>query len=214
MTAGLAFATLPFGLALGLGAALAKDSRSAMLRHLGDAYSTIFRGLPEILTLILIYYGPPILFQNLSELTGLLVAVEIPPFPAAVTALALVFGAYSSEVFLSAMRAVDRGQTEAARSLGMGSRLVFVQVMAPQMLRIALPGLGNNWLVLLKDTSLVSVIALDDLLRKTSIAVESTRQPFKFYAVACLLYLALTAVSTVVLAKGERASRAGWKSMT
>ncbi len=211
MTAGLALATLPFGLVFGLAAALAKDSKQAWYRWIGEAYTTVFRGLPELLTLLLIYYGSQILTQNLADWSGLPIAVNISPFTAGVAALSLVFGAYSSEVLLSALRGVDRGQIDAARSFGMSPALVFRRVTAPQMIRIALPGLGNNWLVLLKDTSLVSVIALNDLLRMTSVAVESTRRPFEFYAAACLIYLAMTAVSTLAIARAERAARRGWK---
>jgi polar amino acid transport system permease protein len=204
MTLGLALATLPFGLALGLAAALAKDSKSAILRAFGEAYTTVFRGLPELLTLLLIYYGAQILFQNMG------LSVNISPFAAGLIALSLVFGAYSSEVLLAALRGVERGQIEAARSFGMNPAVVFRRITAPQMLRLALPGLGNNWLVLLKDTSLVSVIALDDLLRMSFIAAQSTRQPFEFYAVACAIYLAMTAISTLLIARAERAAAKGW----
>ncbi len=212
MTIGIALTTLPFGLGLGLGAALAKDSRFPWLRGAGEAYTTVFRGLPELLTLLLIYYGSQILTQHLADTTGLPVAVNISPFTAGVIGLSLVFGAYSSEVLLAALRGVERGQIDAARSFGMSPGLVFRRVTAPQMIRIALPGLGNNWLVLLKDTSLVSVIALNDLLRMTSVAVERTRRPFEFYAVACALYLLMTAVSTLLIARAEKAARRGWRS--
>jgi polar amino acid transport system permease protein len=206
MTIGLALATLPFGLALGLAAALAKDSSSAILRACGEAYTTVFRGLPELATLLLIYDGVPVLIRN----AGL--TINISPFAAGLIALSLVFGAYSSEVLLAALRGIERGQIEAARSFGMSPALTFKRVRAPQMLRLALPGLGNNWLVLLKDTSLVSIISLDDLLRKSFIAAQSTRQPFEFYAVACALYLAMTAVSTLLIARAERVAAKGWRA--
>jgi polar amino acid transport system permease protein len=211
MTVGLALATLPPGLALGLASALAKDSNSRWLSAAGEAYTTIFRGLPELLTLLLIYYGSQILSQDLANASGLPLTVNLSPFMAGVIALSLVSGAYMSEVLLAALRGVERGQIEAAKSFGMSPSLVFRRVTAPQMLRIALPGLGNNWLVLLKDTSLVSSIALNDLLRMTSVAVERTRQPFQFYAAACAIYLLMTAVSTLVLARAEQASRRGWR---
>ncbi len=211
MTAGLALATLPFGLAFGLAAALAKDSHSPWLRGAGETYTTVFRGLPELLTLLLIYYGSQILTQNLADALGLPISVNVSPFVAGVIALSLVFGAYASEVLLAALRGVERGQIEAARSFGMPPRMVFWRIAAPQAIRIALPGLGNNWLTLLKDTSLVSVIALSDLLRVTSVAVERTRQPFVFYAAACAVYLVMTAVSTLALARAERAAQRGWR---
>jgi polar amino acid transport system permease protein len=211
MTVGLALTTLPLGLAIGLGAALAKDSKSAWLQGAGEAYTTVFRGLPELLTLLLIYYGSQIFSQNLANASGLPIAINLSPFIAGVIALALVFGAYSSEVLLAALRGVERGQIEAAKSFGMSPGLAFRRVTAPQMLRIALPGLGNNWLVLLKDTSLVSVIALNDLLRMTSVAVERTHKPFEFYAAACAIYLLMTALSTLAIARAERAARRGWR---
>ena len=211
MTVGLALTTLPFGLVFGLLAALAKDSKRAWLRGLGETYTTLFRALPELLTLLLIYYGAQILSQNLAAATGLPIDLNLSPFWAGVVALSLVFGAYSSEVLLAALHGIDRGQIEAAKSFGMPPRLAFRRVIAPQMLRMALPGLGNNWLSLLKDTSLVSVIALNDLLRMSSVAVERTRRPFEFYAAACVLYLLMTALSTLILARAEKAAGRGWK---
>jgi len=211
MTVGLALATLPVGLCIGLAVALAKNGNSAWLRALGEAYTTIFRGVPELLTLFVIYYGAQTLMQKAGELSGLPLDIDVPPFAAGVIALGLVFGAYSSEVLLAALRGIERGQIEAGRSFGMPPFLLFWRITAPQMLRIALPGLGNNWLVLLKDTSLVSVIALEDLLRKTQVAIGSTKQPFRFFVVACVIYLAMTAVSTVLLARAEKASARGWR---
>ena len=211
VTIALALTALPFGLVFGLAAALAKNSGRAWQRGLGEAYTTIFRGLPELLTLLLIYYGSQILTQDLAAASGLPIEVNLSPFWAGVIALSLVFGAYSSEVLLAALRGVERGQIEAARSFGMSPALVFRRIEAPQMIRMALPGLGNNWLSLLKDTSLVSVIALNDLLRMASVAVERTRRPFEFYAAACAIYLLMTAVSTLAIARAEKIAGRGWK---
>jgi polar amino acid transport system permease protein len=211
LTIGLACATLPVGLALGLGVALAKDARSPALRAFGEAYTTIFRGIPELLTLLLIYYGTQIGLDSAAAATGLPLSFSIPPFAAGMIALGLVFGAYSSEVMLAALRGVEKGQIEAAASFGMSEAKVFRRVTLPQMARLALPGLGNNWLVLLKDTSLVSTIALGDLLRETTVAVDSTKQPFTFYAVACALYLVMTAASSLALAWAERRAGRGWR---
>jgi polar amino acid transport system permease protein len=210
LTLALALATLPVGLAVGLTVALAKDSRSRVARAIGEAYTTVFRGIPELLTLLLIYYGTQIGIDSLAQATGLPLRFPIPPFAAGVLALGLVFGAYSSEVMLAALRGIERGQIEAAACFGMSERTVFLRVTLPQMLRLALPGLGNNWLVMLKDTSLVSTIALSDLLRQTTVAVDKTKLPFEFYAAACLIYLAMTALSTLVLAIAERRTGRGW----
>jgi polar amino acid transport system permease protein len=208
VTIELALATLPVGLAIGLAAALAKNSSSAILRAAGNVYTTVFRGLPELLTLFIVYYGGQML---LTKLAGMMVegaTVEVNQFAAGVTALGLVLGAFSSEVFYAAIRAVPRGQTEAANALGLAKWQAFRLVVFPQLWRVALPGLSNNWLVLLKDTSLVSVIAITDLMRQTSIAVGVTKQPFFFYLVACLIYLVFSMLSSAVFSRAEaRASR-------
>jgi polar amino acid transport system permease protein len=208
VTIELAVATLPVGLAIGLAAALAKNSNSAILRAAGNVYTTVFRGLPELLTLFIVYYGGQML---LTKLAGMMVegaTVEVNQFVAGVTALGLVLGAFSSEVFYAAIRAVPRGQTEAANALGLAKWQAFRLVVFPQLWRVALPGLSNNWLVLLKDTSLVSVIAITDLMRQTSIAVGVTKQPFFFYLIACLIYLVFSMLSSVVFSRAEaRASR-------
>jgi polar amino acid transport system permease protein len=208
VTIELAVATLPVGLAIGLAAALAKNSNSAILRAAGNVYTTVFRGLPELLTLFIVYYGGQMLLTKLAGMMFEGATVEVNQFVAGVTALGLVLGAFSSEVFYAAIRAVPRGQTEAANALGLAKWQAFRLVVFPQLWRVALPGLSNNWLVLLKDTSLVSVIAITDLMRQTSIAVGVTKQPFFFYLIACLIYLVFSMLSSVVFSRAEaRASR-------
>ncbi len=213
LTIMLALVTLPFGLGLGLAVALARNATVSWLRIMGEAFTTIFRGLPELLTLLLIYYGAQILSEGAATRLGLSVGLSLPPFAAGVIALSLVFAAYSSEAFLAAIRALDRGQSGAAKSLGMTKPQMFRFVMLPQMMRLALPALANNWLTLLKDTSLVSVISLNELLRTTSVAADSTRQPFVFYAVACALYLVMTAASGIVLRRVQKAVNSGWERL-
>lgn len=205
----LALVTLPFGLFLGLGVALAKDSSRPWLVFFGNIYTTVFRGLPELLTLFIIYYGGQILLQNIVGFFAPNFYVEVNGFVAGVCALGLVFSAYASEVFVAALRAVSRGQTEAARALGISNIKTLWLVTLPQVWRYALPGLGNLWLVLLKDTALVSVIALNDLLRNTKIAVGNTKEPFFFYLVACLIYLILSIISSILLARLEAAAQKG-----
>lgn len=203
LTLRLALATLPFGLALGLAVALMRDSGNWLLRVPGDVFSTIFRGLPELLTLLLVYFGGQML---LARIFG---EVEVSAFLSGLVALGLVFAAYASEVFLGAFRGIGRGQYEAGYALGLRRATVFRLVILPQLIRLALPGLANLWLVLLKETSLVSVIALNDLLRQTSVAVRATKEPFLFYLVACLIYLLMSAVSSVGIAGIERWSQRG-----
>ncbi|MDH3742168.1 MAG: ABC transporter permease [Hyphomicrobiales bacterium] len=191
----LAISTLPFGLALGLLVALAKNSNERSLVLAANVYTTIFRGLPELLTLFIVYYGGQIALQKLVGLFSD-VYVEVNGFVAGMIALGLVFSAFSSETFLSAFRGIPKGQPEAAKALGLSSFQRFRLVVLPQLVRLALPGLSNLWLVLLKETSLVSIIALDDLIRKTHLAVGNTKEPLLFYSVACGIYLAIALISS------------------
>ncbi|ODT14173.1 MAG: ABC transporter permease [Kaistia sp. SCN 65-12] len=208
LTIRLALATLPFGLALGLLMALAKRSKNRWWRAFGNAYTTIFRGLPELLTIFIVYFGGQIVLQKLVSLFSD-TPVEINGFVAGMVALGVVFSAYASEVFLGAFNNITRGQYEAAYSLGLRPWATLRLVIVPQLVRLALPGLANLWLILLKDTALVSVIALEDLLRKTQIAVRVTKEPFLFFGVACLIYLALSMVSSIGIVAIERWANRG-----
>lgn len=211
LTIELALVTLPVGIAIGLAVAVAKDSHSRALRALGDLYTTVFRGLPELLTLFIVYYGGQMLLTRLAGYVVEGAHIEVNQFVAGVVALGLVLGAFSSEVLLAAIRAVPKGQKEAASALGLSGWSTFRLVTFPQLWRVALPGLSNNWMVLLKDTSLVSVIAITDLMRQTSIAVGVTKQPFFFYLVACLIYLVFSGLSSVVFTALENRASRGFK---
>ncbi len=204
LTIRLAVATLPFGLLLGLLVALAKRSHIRALRVVGNAYTTVFRGLPELLTIFIVYFGGQILLQRIVEFVSPGSSVEVSGFVSGMIALGVVFSAYSSEVFLGAFRGISRGQWEASRSLGLRPLATMRLVILPQLVRLALPGLANLWLILLKDTSLVSVIAIDDLLRVTGIAVRVTKQPFFFFGIACLLYLVMSMISSIGITAIER----------
>jgi polar amino acid transport system permease protein len=209
VTVSLAVATLPVGLGLGLVVALAKRSSAWPLRLIGNAYTTVFRGLPELLTLFIIYYGVQIGIQALVEaLFEDADPIEINTFVAGMVALGVVFSAYASEVFLSAFKGITQGQIEAARALGLGRGATFRLIILPQLVRYALPGIANLWLVLLKDTSLVSAIGLSDILRNTQIAVGVTKQPLVFFGLACLIYLVLAIISSfgvnAIEARAER----------
>lgn len=208
LTIRLALATLPLGLALGFLVALAKRSRSTLLRAGAESFTTVFRGLPELLTLFIVFYGGQFLLQSL---TGLFsdTPVRANSFVAGMIALGCVFGAYASEVFAAAFNGIPKGQWEGAAAIGLHRFQTMRLVIFPQLMRLALPGLANLWLLLLKDTALVSVIALDDLLRMTANAVGHTRQPFFFYLVACLIYLAFSIVSSFGIAAIERWSERG-----
>jgi len=204
VTVSLALATLPLGLAAGFFVALGKQSEEPSLRLASNVYTTLFRGLPELLTLFLVYYGAQIGLQQLIVLFGGSSGIEINSFVAGMVALGVVFSSYASETFLSAFRAIPRGQYEGGYAIGLSKWQTMRLVILPQLVRIALPGLSNLWLILLKDTSLVSVIGLADIIRQTGIAARVTREAFLFFGVACLLYLALAILSSFAFAAIER----------
>ena len=213
LTIRLALATLPFGLLLGFLIALARRCDLAVLRMFGNAYSTVFRGLPELLTIFIVYFGGQSLLRTIVEFFGDGNGVEVNGFLAGVIALGVVFSAYASEVFLGAFGNIQKGQYEAAQSLGLKRIATLRLIVLPQLIRLALPGLANLWLALLKDTSLVSVIAIDDLLRMTGIAVRVTKEPFFFFGIACLLYLAMSIVSSFGINAIERWSNRGMRRL-
>lgn len=207
VTTTLAVATLPLGLVVGFFIALGKQSREPSLTLAANIYTTLFRGLPELLTLFLVFYGLQIGVQRISAALGLGLTIEINAFIAGMIALGLVFSAYCSEVLLSAFKAIPAGQYEAGEALGLHRGRVMWLIILPQLVRLALPGLGNLWMILLKETSLVSVIGLSDIIRQTGIAARVTKEAFLFFGLACLLYLVLALASSVALAWIERWSR-------
>lgn len=194
VTISIALATLPFGLALGLAVALAKRSENRILRSIGTVFTTVFRGIPELLTLYIIYFGFQLVLQEVWSALGF-DRLEISPFLAGMVALGIVLAAFSAEVWVGALNAVPKGQREAAAALGLHKGLTFRLVVLPQVLRVALPGLGNNWMVLLKETSLVSVITLQDLMFIATRANVVTKEPFLFFGVAMLIYLLFSGIS-------------------
>ena len=204
VTVSLALATLPFGLLVGFVVALGKQSEEPSLRLASNIYTTIFRGLPELLTLFLVYFGVQIGAQQLLALFGYTGGVTINSFVAGMIALGVVFSSYASEVFLSAFRAIPRGQYEGGYAIGLSYGKTMRLVILPQLVRIALPGLSNLWLILVKDTALVSVVGLSDILRQTSIAARVSKEAFLFFGLACLIYLALAIISSFGIARIER----------
>ena len=209
MTVALALTACAVGLVLGLLGATAKLSPFWFARGVAEGYTTITRGLPELLVVLIIYFGSSGLLTAAAGWFGHEGFVELGPFTAGTIALGLTFGAYATEVFRGAILAIPRGQIEAATAIGMSGWLTFRRILLPQVWRVALPGLGNLFLVLLKDTSLVSVIGLQELMREAQIAVGFTREPFTFYLAAAVLYLIMTAVSMAGIAWAEQLSRRG-----
>ena len=214
ITLSLAAVTLPLGLALGLAVAAASVSSSKAARWGALGFTTVIRGLPELLSLFLIYNGVGMLINNtLKWLNPEADFFELSPFVAGVIALGLVFAGYAAEVLRGAWQALDRGQSEAGLSIGMSKLQVFFHIERPQILRLALPGLGNLWINLIKDTALVSVIALSDLMRMANIAVGSTKKPFLFFLTVCLMYWVICIGCEFCIAKMERRANRGIRTL-
>ncbi|KPW39068.1 Amino acid ABC transporter permease [Pseudomonas coronafaciens pv. atropurpurea] len=214
LTVQLALAALCLGLILGLLGALAKTSPYASLRWLGGTYSTLVRGVPELLWVLLIYFGTVNGMRALGELFGI-PDLALNAFAAGVIALGICFGAYATEVFRGAILAIPKGHREAGLALGMSRSRILFKLVLPQMWRIALPGLGNLFMILMKDTALVSVIGLEEIMRHAQIAVGFTREAFTFYMVAAVMYLCLTVLAmTGMYFLEKRAGRGFLRSAT
>lgn len=209
ITISIALATLPFGLALGLVIALWARSDAIVLRAVATVYTTVFRGVPELLTLYIIYFGVQILLQEAWRWLGLPGSFSMPPFVAGMVALGVVLSAFSSEVWVGALNAIPKGQREAAAALGLTKVQAFRLVVLPQLIRVALPGLGNNWMVLLKETSLVSVITLPDIMFITTRANVATKEPFLFFGAAMAIYLVFSLISAWGIGRMEARSNRG-----
>ncbi len=204
ITVSLALATLPIGLAIGFLVALAKQSAEPSLRLAGNVYTTIFRGLPELLTLFLVYFGGQIGLQKLFQLFDPNATVDVSAFVSGMIALGVVFSSYASEVFMSAFKAIPKGQYEGGHAVGLTSWQTMRLVVLPQLIRIALPGLANLWLILLKDTALVSAIGLTDILWQAGVAARVTKHAFLFFGFATLVYLVLSIISSFGINAIER----------
>jgi len=185
---------------LGAGAKLSGDP---VAMAYGNVYTSIVRGIPEFLVILVFATGSQFAVNAVAEGLGYEGHIDVSPFVAGVVALGFMFGAYATEVFRGAILAVPKGQIEAARAFGMGGWLTFRRITLPQVWRLALPGLGNLYLVLMKDSALVSLIGLNDIMRVSGIAAQATKNTVLFYFVAALIYLALTVVSMRVQAPLE-----------
>ena len=193
------------GLLFGLAGAWAKLAGPRPLRALANAYTTVVRGVPDILIILFVYYGGTTALRSLIGLVVPGVTVEIDAFTAAVVSLGFVSGAYATELFRGSIQAVPPGQIEAAKSLALPPPVMFFKVVLPQALRFALPAMGNLWVVVLKDSALISVVGVRDLLGSAATAAATTRMPFTFYAVVALIFLGLTIASVGLFQLAERA---------
>ncbi|HSH48553.1 MAG TPA: ABC transporter permease subunit [Halomonas sp.] len=210
VTIEIALLAYAIGLGLGLIGASARLSGWAPLRALGTVYSTLVRAIPELLLIILLYYaGTQALNAGLGALGFEGAAMQISGFVTAVGVLAFVQGAYMTEVFRGAILAIPRGQLEAADAYGLSRWTRFHRIVIPAMLPNALPGMSNLWLILVKDTALISVIGFEELFFTAQQAAASTRSYFLFYSVAGALYLVMTLSSNVLFGRAERYVRRG-----
>ena len=192
----LAFVTVPFALAFSFLIAWAKESSLRPVRVFGNVYTTIFRSLPEILTLLIVYFQLQIIIDWITSFISPNLKLSISPFVAGVLTLTLVISALGSEVVRAAYNAVPKGQREAGDSIGLSKRKSFFLIILPQMWPHMLPAFGNLWLILLKDTSLVSIIALSELVNFTEKAIATTKQPFFFYIVLAGIFVTLAFLSS------------------
>ena len=208
MTIQLALLSLLLSVIIGLIGASSKLSNIKALRYIATAYTTLIRSVPDLVIMLLLFYS---LQLGLNQITEALQMdqIDINPFVAGVITLAFIYGAYFTETFRGAFQSVPRGQIEAAMAYGMTPWQVFHRVLFPQMMRFALPGIGNNWQVLIKATALVSIIGLTDIVKITQDAGRSTMQLFFFSIVAAAIYLAITTVSNLILMWLERRYSAG-----
>ncbi len=203
LTIEVALLSLLLALILGLLGASAKLSDNRVLRATATVYTTVVRGVPDLVLMLLIFFGAQIIAnqftQWLNSQFGSRLYIDINAFVAGVTTIGFIFGAYMTETFRGAYMAVPKGQIEAGVAYGMSSWQLFRRIMFPQMMRFALPGIGNNWMVLLKTTALVSVIGLADMVRLAKEASGAVHEPFKFFIPVAGIYLLITLFSDLLI---------------
>ena len=180
-----------------------KLSKHKSLNLIGNFYTTVIRGVPELLVIYLFFFGGSSAIMYVASIFGYFEYIEINAFTTGSLAIGIISGAYSTEVFRGAIQSIDKGQFEAAKVLGVSKFGQFYKIIMPQMLRLAIPNLSNVWQITLKDTSLISVTGLVEIMRQSYVAAGSTRDPLFFYSVAALLYLFLTFISMKLINKLE-----------
>ncbi len=203
VTLQVAILALLLAVLLGLAGATARLSSVSWIRFPAVTYTTLIRGIPDLVMMLLVFYGGQVILNDIADRFGW-EPIDLNPFIAGVLTIGFIFGAYFTETFRGAFMAVPAGQLEAARAYGMSGWQVFHRILFPQMLRHALPGIGNNWQVMLKSTAIVSMIGLTDMTWLADQAGRTTRQPFMFYLLVCMLYLTLTAASGWGIGRLER----------
>ena len=209
VTIAVSLCSVVLAVILGLLGAWGKLARSRAANSVTGAYTTLIRGVPDLVLMLLLFYGGQQLLNDLGAATTWWGYIEINHFTAGVFTIGFIYGAYMTETFRGAYLSIPRGEVEAGIACGMSGGLVFRRIVWPQLVRYALPGFGNNWLVLLKTTALVSVLGLHELVWESFTAGRSTRQLFTFFFVALAIYLVLTAVSDIGLRWLDRRYSAG-----
>lgn len=211
VTLSVALASLAMAMILGLLGALAKLSRWRVARTLAYIYTTLIRGVPDLVLMLLIFYGGQLAVNNIALALGHEDYIDINPYVAGVLTIGFIFGAYLTEAFRGAFLAVPPGQREAGLAYGMSAWQISWRITFPQMFRHALPGLSNNWLVLIKSTAIVSVIGLSDLMTRGQQAAGTTREPFVFYLAVALIYLSFTSASELLFDRLQKRFSIGVK---
>ena len=187
-----------------------KLSNNKFLNSIGNAYTTVIRGVPELLVIYLFFFGGSGAIMFVASIFGYNDYIEINAFLTGSFSIGIISGAYSTEVFRGALQSIDKGQFEAAKVLGLSKFTQFYKIILPQVLRLAIPNLSNVWQITLKDTSLISVTGLVEIMRQSYIAAGSTRDPLFFYSFAAVLYLLLTFLSMKLINKLETKYRRGY----
>ncbi len=195
LTVAVSLASVAVATLLGLLGASAKLSGKRPLVWLATAYTSVVRGIPELVMMLLIFYGGAIGINTLLEKMGSDASFDLNPFIAGSITIGFIYGAYMTETFRGAILAIPKGQMEAAWAFGMGPFKTFIRITLPQMVRYALPGFTNNWLVLIKATALVSLIGLQDMTYLAKQASAAAREPFIFFLFAAAIYLIYTSIS-------------------
>ena len=206
LTIKLAICSMLLGLLLGALLAAGKLSTYRTLAWCASTYTTLIRGVPEFLVLLYVYFSADSIIHAVSGFLGMDSDYQLPKFAAAVIGLGMVFAVYACEIIRGAYLAVPEGQSEAAFAIGMSPVQVLIRVRLPQLVRFSVPAFGNLWMVVLKDTSLAAVIALDELLRIAKVAGETTSSQLALLLCAAAIYLTMTAFSDVIRAIAERRS--------
>ncbi len=213
MTMIIATCAFSLGIIIGSCFAAAKLSQYRALRILGDVYTTVVRGIPELLIIYLVFFGGGAFLAFIANaLFGYDGYIDLPILAVGIVCIAATAGAYSTEVIRGAILAIPKGEIEAATAIGMGRWSKLRRILIPQAARFALPGLANVWQTSIKETSLISVVGLVEIMRTAGLAAGSTKEPFTFYLMAFVTFLALASLSNRFFVEGEKWANRGVRS--